>query len=182
MVRTNHKCNDCQYTSAGANSRCTYCLSGSHYMSRCSDLCDTCARWDNDTDTCKSIEICDYLEKDAYIVSRENLEAVRHNTEVIANSQACKQDAQKPQLSLVPMQIVYDIAKVREKAVIGKYKDPDNWKQVEPHRIVNALLRHVLALASDWKSVDEESGLPHLYHVECNAAFLSAFMEADNES
>ncbi len=169
---------DCPYPSEECNPKCnSYSPTGSTP----SDLCDTCARWDNETDTCKSIEMCDYLEKDTKIVSKENLEAVRRNTDAIANSQDCKQDAHKPQLSLVPMQIVYDIAKVREKAVDGKYKDPDNWKQVEPYRIVNALLRHALALASDWKSIDEESGLPHLYHLETNAAFLSAFMEDDNE-
>ena len=87
------------------------------------------------------------------------------------DEQILKRDFGKPKLSLVPFQIVYDIAKVREYG-INKYGDSNSWKEVEYKRYVNALLRHVLAFSNDIESVDEESNLPHLWHVACNVAFL----------
>lgn len=84
-----------------------------------------------------------------------------------------KDDAGKPRLSLVPMSIIWAIAHVREFGC-KKYKDPDNWKKVEPARYKEALLRHVLAYVDDEDSVDEESGLLHLWHAACNIAFLIA--------
>ena len=36
----------------------------------------------------------------------------------------------------------------------------------------DALYRHWLNYLDDPKGVDEESGLPHLWHLACNAAFL----------
>ena len=85
--------------------------------------------------------------------------------------QQAKFDSGKPRLSLVPMQIVWDIAEIREYGN-KKYGDPDNWKQVEIERYVDALLRHTLAFVEDWSSVDEESGLEHYKHMACNMAFL----------
>lgn len=85
--------------------------------------------------------------------------------------QTAKQDAGKLQLTLVPTQIIRDIAEVR---MYGnkKYGSADNWKQVEPVRYRDALMRHLLAYIDDPESVDAESGLPHLWHAACNMAFL----------
>ena len=55
--------------------------------------------------------------------------------------QAAKQDAGKPRLSLVPSQIIWDIAQVREYGNV-KYHDPDNWRTVEIERYIDALYRH----------------------------------------
>lgn len=87
-----------------------------------------------------------------------------------------KADAGKLELDLVPMQIVKDIAEIR---MYGnrKYGDPDNWKQVEMRRYVNAMLRHMTAFVEDYNSVDEESGLPHYKHIACNMAFICHMME-----
>lgn len=52
-----------------------------------------------------------------------------------------------------------------------KYGDPDNWRKVEPQRYRDALYRHWLAYLRGEKC-DPESGLPHLWHLVCNAAFL----------
>lgn len=89
-------------------------------------------------------------------------------------TQEAKADAGKAQISLVPMEIVWAIAWIR---MYGnrKYGDPDNWKTVEPQRYRDALMRHLLAYISDPKSVDEESGYPHLWHAACNMAFLMRF-------
>ena len=90
--------------------------------------------------------------------------------------QEAKADAGKPRLSLVPTQIIYDIARVREYGD-QKYGSTDNWKTVEAQRYVDAMFRHLLAFVADPDGRDEESGLPHLWHLECNAAFLSEMMK-----
>lgn len=82
-----------------------------------------------------------------------------------------KADAGKPKISLVPMEILNDIARVREYG-IEKYHDPDNWKKVDYRRYVDAMLRHSIQFAENPESLDEESGLPHLWHIACNVAFL----------
>lgn len=85
--------------------------------------------------------------------------------------QAVKADSGKPQLTLVPRQILFDIARVREYGT-QKYGDPDNWKQVEIQRYRDAAFRHFMAYLDDPQGNDEESGLPHLAHLACNIAFL----------
>ena len=92
--------------------------------------------------------------------------------DIVENQQA-KQDAGKLKLSLVPMQIVRDIAEVRMYG-IQKYTDPDNWKRVEKQRYIDALLRHTLLYLEDPDGVDEESGIPHYKHMACNMAFICA--------
>lgn len=89
-----------------------------------------------------------------------------------APAQEAKADAGKPRLTLVPMQIIFDIAKVREFGN-AKYGDPNNWKRVEPERYREAAFRHFLKYIDDPLGVDEESGLPHRFHLECNLAFLA---------
>ena len=86
-------------------------------------------------------------------------------------SQEAKADIGKPRLSLVPSQIIRDIARVREYGN-DKYGDPENWKTVEPERYRDAAYRHLLAYIDNPAGVDEESGLPHLWHLACNIAFL----------
>lgn len=89
------------------------------------------------------------------------------------NNQTIKADAGKPKVSLVPTEIVYNIARIRE---YGNNKYPeggkDNWKQVEPERYIDAAYRHLLEFLKDPTSCDEESTYPHLWHLACNIAFL----------
>lgn len=89
--------------------------------------------------------------------------------------QSAKADAGKLQISLVPTQIVKDIAKVR---MYGnrKYGSSDNWKQVEMRRYIDALLRHTLEFVRDLKSIDAESGIAHYKHMACNMAFICEMM------
>lgn len=88
-------------------------------------------------------------------------------------SQKAKADAGKPKLTLVPREIIYAIARVREYGN-AKYPNggPDNWKLVEPERYRDALFRHLLLYLDDPYGVDAESGLKHLDHIACNVAFL----------
>ncbi len=101
-------------------------------------------------------------------------ESAKLLVDVVKNraDQTAKADAGKPRLTLVPLQILFDIAKVREYAVNTKYKDPDNWKKVEVERYRDAMFRHLVAYIQDPHGVDEESGLSHLAHLATNVAFL----------
>ena len=89
----------------------------------------------------------------------------------LLNKQEAKADAGKPQLTLVPRQILFDIAEIRAFGV-KKYGDPDNWKQVDIQRYRDAAFRHFMAYLDDPQGNDEESGLSHLAHLACNIAFL----------
>lgn len=92
------------------------------------------------------------------------------------DSQSAKADAGKPRLTLVPMQIVFDVAEVREYGN-RKYGDKDNWKKVEAERYREAAFRHFLRYIDDPDGVDEESGIKHRKHLECNLAFLAELEE-----
>lgn len=87
------------------------------------------------------------------------------------NNQTAKADAGKLQITLVPTQIIKDIAEVRMYGN-AKYHDPNSWKQVEVQRYRDALCRHLLEYIKDPKSVDAESGIPHYKHMACNMAFI----------
>lgn len=82
-----------------------------------------------------------------------------------------KNDSGKIRPTLVPRGIIRKIAVVREYGV-EKYKDPDNWKKVEVERYRDAAFRHFLAYLDDPNGLDAESGLPHLWHLATNIAFL----------
>lgn len=87
------------------------------------------------------------------------------------DTNVAKADAGKPRLSLVPRKIIWDIAAIREYGN-KKYGDPNNWKKVEPGRYRDAAYRHFMRYLDDPTGLDEESGLPHLWHLACNVAFL----------
>jgi hypothetical protein len=88
----------------------------------------------------------------------------------IRQPQEAKADAGKYRPTLVPPSLVMAVAAVREFGT-AKYGDPENWRQVEPQRYWDAMYRHLLAAVSG-EEYDLESGLPHLWHIACNAAFL----------
>ena len=87
--------------------------------------------------------------------------------------QIAKRDAGKPRPTLVPTRIIWAITRVREFGC-KKYKDPDNWKKVEPQRYRDAAYRHWLAYLENVDSIDEESGLPSLWHLLTDIGFLVA--------
>lgn len=89
----------------------------------------------------------------------------------VNGDQSAKADAGKIRPTLVPTQIIRDIAEVREYGN-KKYHSPDNWKDVDIQRYRDALCRHLLAYIDDPHSIDEESGIPHYRHMACNMAFI----------
>lgn len=104
--------------------------------------------------------------------------------EVKVPDQEAKADAGKPEIRLVPMQFVIDVARIREYGN-KKYHSPDNWKTVEWERYWDAMMRHLIAAQESddpLHALDEESGLPHLSHALCNAAFLAEFAAGNVKS
>ena len=81
-----------------------------------------------------------------------------------------KLDRGKLRLTLVPPRANIAMAHVREYGT-NKYKDPENWRRVEAERYRDALYRHWIAYLMG-ETHDKESGLPHMWHVLTNAAFL----------
>ena len=88
-----------------------------------------------------------------------------------------KADGGKPRPTLVPTSLIRAVTAVREFGA-AKYKDADNWKKVSPERYRDATYRHWLKYLDDPNGKDEESKLPHLWHIACNVAFLIA-LEGD---
>ena len=88
-------------------------------------------------------------------------------------NQTAKADAGKMRPTLCPVSAITAITAVR---MFGnkKYGSDDNWRTVEPDRYRNAAYRHWLAYLNGEKC-DAESGLPHLWHLACNIAFLIEF-------
>lgn len=122
-------------------------------------------------------QMCVWRHDDVCLKPR-NAECPMANT---ANkNQEAKLDGGKLQIHMVPMQIVRDIAEVRMYGT-KKYGDENNWKKVELMRYIDAMLRHTLAFVDDIHSVDEESGIPHYKHAECNWAFISELMGGNND-
>ena len=96
----------------------------------------------------------------------------------INDGQAYKRDAGKLKLSLVPPQIIADIAKVREFGC-KKYGDTESWRKIGRARYIDAAYRHWLNFVREPSGVDGESHLPHLWHVACNIAFLCEMYKDD---
>lgn len=90
------------------------------------------------------------------------------------SDQTAKRDGGKIAITLVPMDMVEAAAVVR---MYGNEKYPDggadNWKQVDVERYRNALFRHLFKYLREPYGIDQESGLPHWYHVICNVAFIT---------
>ena len=82
-----------------------------------------------------------------------------------------KFDSGKLMLDLIPPEATRALGEV---LTYGAQKyGANNWRGVEAARYEAALQRHLLA----WKEgeqLDAESGISHLKHVLCNAAFLVA--------
>lgn len=95
------------------------------------------------------------------------------------SNREAKSDGGKPRPSRVPPALIRGVDAVREFET-ARYGSPDNWRKVEPQRYWDALLRHVLAAWDNWKAIDPESGMPHLWHIACNASFLMQYMEEEN--
>ena len=87
----------------------------------------------------------------------------------------------KSQPSLIPPEFILGMGQVLAFGA-SKYSI-DNWKKCPEDKLYlykDALLRHFLAYISG-EDNDTETGLSHLYHLGCNAAFLDYFKRNKNE-
>lgn len=49
----------------------------------------------------------------------------------------------------------------------------DNWKKWFPReKLLESMMRHMIALM-DWEEIDPESGVPHVWLIQCNAMFYA---------
>lgn len=95
---------------------------------------------------------------------------LRHKIPYEVMGDFMKFDSDKPRLSLVPGSLVEAVGRVVTYGA-KKYK-VDNWKKVpSQERYWDALERHLIAFKNG-EVKDEESGLDHIDHIACNAAFL----------
>lgn len=81
----------------------------------------------------------------------------------------------KPQWSLVPQTALLPMVRVLEFGA-EKY-DAHNWKKgLSIKEICESMKRHLDAFMEGIDN-DEESGLSHIGHIQCNALFLSWMMQ-----
>lgn len=92
--------------------------------------------------------------------------------------EGAKHDDGKLKLSRVPPEIIDAIAATRHYGY-EKYGEAENWESITPDRWHEALLRHAREMWNDPYHIDEESGLPSLWHLATNAAFLCACMQRE---
>ena len=87
-----------------------------------------------------------------------------------------KHDGGKPRLDLVPPELIEAVGAVMTHGA-EKYGE-GSYRNVEPKRYRAALMRHICKWLKNPYGKDEDSGLPHLWHIACNVAFL---IELDKE-
>lgn len=124
--------------------------------------CPICNSWysHDELDTDESCPNCGFHEK----------------KQVAPKIKGAKYDDDKPRPSTVPVEAIEAIMATREYG-LAKYAEAEDWRRIKPERWHEALLRHVLAIWEDPTHIDEESGLPSLYHVMTNGAFLCACLK-----
>ncbi len=135
----------------------------------------------------KAMNMCkeraDRLAEKVKTLETENVllkDAVKKTCAPTAAPDTAKADDGKPRPTLVPTALIRAVTAVREFGT-AKYKDADNWKTVSPERYRDATYRHWLKYLDDPNGKDEESKLPHLWHIACNVAFLIALEGDDTE-
>ena len=89
-----------------------------------------------------------------------------------ARGEGYKADAEKPDWSLLPLDVVEDV--VRVLTVGAKKYARDNWQKVPNarERYFAAALRHMTAWQKGEEN-DPETGLPHLAHAQCCLVFMA---------
>ena len=122
-------------------------------------------------------EVVEEMQENAGEMRDPQLNTGKEEANMDKPDQQAKADQGKPCPSLVPVSLIEAVTAIR---MYGsqKYGDPENWRKVEPQRYRDALYRHWLAYLKGEKC-DQESGLPHLWHLACNAAFLIEMEETD---
>jgi hypothetical protein len=90
-----------------------------------------------------------------------------------------KHDGGKPRLDLVPPELIEAVGTVMTHGA-EKYGEA-SYRNVDPKRYRSALMRHICKWLKNPYGKDEDSGLPHLWHIACNVAFLLELDVGDAE-
>ena len=94
------------------------------------------------------------------------------------SDQADRFNEGKPKWSLVHFPSLEPMVRVLEFG--AKKYDIDNWKKGMPvNEVIESTLRHLHAIL-EGELHDEESGLEHIGHVQCNAMFLAYILNPSN--
>ena len=86
-----------------------------------------------------------------------------------------KDDEDKPPMALLDPEFLEEVARVlgfgARKYVV------DNWRNgISYRRLISASYRHLGAI-NKGEDLDEESGLPHTYHLGCCVMFLASVLK-----
>jgi hypothetical protein len=83
--------------------------------------------------------------------------------------------------TLVPSSIMWAIGRIRTHftKVVKKYPDPQSWRKAPMQHYIEAADRHWLAAREDPHAINEESGMPHLWHAATNIAFIIEMIGVD---
>lgn len=124
-------------------------------------LCSSCERsW--------NCLLCDKTGKSDVVVCKDYQPITLGKHDVVTDG--FKHDGGKPMLALVPPALIRAVGAVMTHG--AKKYGVGNWKKVEVERYRHAMARHYCDYLEDPYGVDKDSGLPHLYHLACNVAFL----------
>ncbi len=101
-------------------------------------------------------------------------EFVDHLKDLLKKKEATKHDSEKPKVSFIPKEGLFEEARVleygAEKYGKNNFKDGMDWS-----RLIDASFRHLIAFASK-EDVDQESKLSHLAHIKANMSILLFYM------
>lgn len=82
-----------------------------------------------------------------------------------------RKNSGKPKLSMVALDCLVPCAQVL--AFGARKYARDNWRKGMPvTEILDSLLRHIASMQKG-ERIDQESGLSHIGHIQCNAMFLA---------
>lgn len=101
----------------------------------------------------------------------------------IASTGAMRENKGKSPLSWVPRSLAEAVAQVlyRNSDEAGGRYPRNNWRKGLPwSETLDSLMRHANAIA-DGEDIDPEDGLPHIFKVATNAAFLIEYRKTHPE-
>lgn len=100
---------------------------------------------------------------------------MHYETDAPKEATGLKYDKEKPRMDLIDADFLEGLAKV---LTFGSKKyAAHNWRGgIAVSRLIASSYRH-LGAVNRGEDIDQESGLPHVYHLACCVMFLSSMLE-----
>ena len=121
------------------------------------------------------------VKKTAKSLQKADNECILADNVNTTNAGGVKYDGDKLRMNLVNLNYFDDMVKVLMFGA-NKYPDKNNYMKVDNavERYFEAMLRHLKAMQGiggiiNLNSIDDETGLPHLSHLQCCSYFLEHF-------